>query len=168
MNLQKLTSNLQKAVSEAQGLALDFGHAEISDIHLVKALISQEDGIILPLLNHVGVGVLAFEEELNALLNKKAKILSGPAGQYASQILTKVFRLAEKEAEKLKDQYVSGEHIFLVLSKTKEVKLSDFEKFNLTFQKILESMATIRGGAIIEIPMVSHSCLRKIYPRFNP
>ncbi len=153
MNLQKLTSNLQKAVSEAQGLALDFGHAEISDIHLVKALISQEDGIILPLLNHVGVGVLAFEEELNALLNKKAKILSGPAGQYASQILTKVFRLAEKEAEKLKDQYVSGEHIFLVLSKTKEAESYPiFEKFNLTFQKILESMATIRGGAIIEDP----------------
>lgn len=151
MNMNKYTIKLQEAISEAQGLALDHKHSEISDLHLLKALLSQEESISLALLNNLGVSSEEVLKETDSLLSKKATVLNGPAAQYASTSMAKLLRDSEKEAEKLKDQYVSAEHILLVLSKFKEAESYPlFEKLGINYDRILQSISKIRNGQKIE------------------
>lgn len=151
MNLNKYTVKTQEAFSEAQGIALDHQNNDVSDLHLTLALLKQPDGVIPPLLLSLGVALNHFEDALNQLITKKPKILEGSSAQYASPTLAKVTRLAEKEAESLKDKYVSGEHIFLALAKSKEAESYPvFEKFALSYEKILQAISKIRNGNKVE------------------
>lgn len=151
MNLNKYTVKTQEAVTEAQGLALDQQHSEISDLHLVLALANQQDGVIKALLENMGVLVDQFEDSIKLALSKKPKVLEGPTGQYMSAVLAKVFRNAEKESEKLKDKFVSGEHIFLAISGTKDSESYPvFEKFSISRERLLEAISKNRNGNTIE------------------
>ncbi|HCL56062.1 MAG TPA: ATP-dependent chaperone ClpB [Spirochaetia bacterium] len=151
MNLNKFTLKLQEAVSEAQGIALDYRHAEISDAHLLKSLLAQEEGIVNPLLSHIGVNSGEFLNALETRLSKNPKILQGAAAERLSNALAKVLRTALKEAERLKDKFVSGEHILLAIAKEKEAdSYPVFEKFSLTYEKILTAMAKVRNGNKID------------------
>jgi ATP-dependent Clp protease ATP-binding subunit ClpB len=149
--MNKFTVKLQEALSELQGIAIDLQAPEINDLHLIRALMKQEDSLVVSLFTYLGINATDFNTHLDALLRKLPKVLEGSNSLYLSPLLNKIIRQAEKEAEKLKDKFVSAEHIILAISKTKEALCYPlFEKYNIQYDKILTAMAKVRNGNTIE------------------
>ncbi len=147
---EKYTYKFQEALSESQGIAIDYKHPEIKDLHLLKALLEQEEGIVRPILSSL-VSISTIINEVEENLKKLPKVLDGPAGQYLSPVLAKILRECEKEAKNLNDQYVSGEHFLIVASKTKESDTYKIlEKYGITNDRILKEIARIRKGETIK------------------
>jgi len=116
MRFDKLTLKAQEALQEAQGLAEKYEHQQIEPEHLLLALIQQSEGIIPQLLQKMGVGVPAVVSLLEASLGRLPKVSGGGAGQaYISPRLKKALDLSFQEADRLKDSYVSTEHMLLAL-----------------------------------------------------
>ncbi len=150
MDMNKLTQKSQAAVYEAQNLAVRYGHQEVAAEHAAVALIKQEDGLIPRLLEKMNVPVRSIAGAIENELNRKPKV-SG-AGQesgkiYISQRLSKILVRAEDEANGLKDEYISVEHIFLaVLYETKSSQLGKvFETFGVTPENFLKTLSEVRG-----------------------
>ena len=121
MDLSRLTQKSQEALTAAQNKAVTFGHQQVDCEHMLAALVEQEDGLIARLCQKIGApreGVVnALEEEL-----RKLPSMTGPgfeAGKiYLSQKLSQVLVDAEKHAKRMKDEYVSVEHVVLALLDT--------------------------------------------------
>ncbi len=151
MNPNNYTSQLTSAISEANGLAIDYSHSQITEAHLVLALLNQQEGVITSLFSAIGLNRNKFLSEIESFLQSKPKILSGPTANSISNTFAKILRLSEKEAEKLKDKFVSAEHIFLIISQLKESEIySLFEKHLLSYDTLLKAIASIRKGQTIE------------------
>ncbi len=118
MELNKLTQRSQEAVHEAQGTAVRYGHQQVDGEHLLFALLTQEDGLGPRLLEKLGVDVRALIGEVRAVLERAPKV-SGSAAEpgkvYLTQRVGAVLQAAEDEAKRLKDEYVSVEHLLLAL-----------------------------------------------------
>ena len=137
MDMNKLTQKSQEAFYDAQNLAVRYGHQEVDAENVALALIKQENGLIPRLLEKMNVPVRNIAGAIENELNRKPKV-SG-AGQesgkiYISQRLSKILVRAEDEANGLKDEYISVEHIFLaILYETKGSPLGKiFETFGIT------------------------------------
>lgn len=116
MRFEKLTLKAQEALQEAQALAGKYEHQQIEPEHLLLALIQQSEGIIPQLLQKMGVGVPGLVSSLEATLGRLPKVSGGGAGQaYIAPRLKKVLDLSFQEADRLKDSYVSTEHMLLAL-----------------------------------------------------
>ncbi|MBI2472888.1 MAG: ATP-dependent chaperone ClpB [Planctomycetes bacterium] len=117
MRFDKFTIKAQEAVHEAQELAESKRQQQILAVHLLEVLLTQEQGIIVPLLNKLGINTKATLDKTMAAVNKQPQISgSGAPGQaYVSAELRDTFNLAWEEASKLKDEYVSTEHLLLAL-----------------------------------------------------
>lgn len=114
MRFDKLTIKAQEALQEAQGLAEKYEHQQIEPEHLLLALIQQSEGIIPQLLQKMGVGVPGLVSSLEATLGRLPKVSGGGVGQaYIAPRLKKVLDLSFQEADRLKDSYVSTEHMLL-------------------------------------------------------
>ena len=151
MNMNKLTQKSQEAFYEAQNLAIRYGHQEVDGEHLALSLISQENGLIPKLLEKMNMVPENLKNSLEAELHKRPRV-SG-AGQeagkiYVSQRLSQLIIKAEDEAERLKDEYVSVEHLFLAMlsegSTTPSGKV--FSAFNLTRDNFLATLSEVRGN----------------------
>ncbi|MCB2198510.1 ATP-dependent chaperone ClpB [bacterium] len=152
MDLNKFTQKSQEAIHEAQNLATASGHLEVDSDHLLHALVTQEQGLVPRLLNKMELapdGVRAAVEELLA----KRPRQSGPGAEankvYVTQHLSKTLVQAEAEAKRLKDEYISVEHILLAMidqegGSTPLGKL--FGRFNLTKDRLLQAMTEVRGN----------------------
>jgi ATP-dependent Clp protease ATP-binding subunit ClpB len=115
MNLNKFTQKSQEALQEAQSLALRRGHEQVDGEHLLAVLLEQEGGLLPRLLQRLEVPIDAFEREVDKVLDKRPRV-SGPGAQlYMSRRLQEVLVKAEGEAQRLKDEYVSVEHLALGL-----------------------------------------------------
>jgi ATP-dependent Clp protease ATP-binding subunit ClpB len=113
MNMNKFTQKSQEALQEAQSLALRLGHGEVDGEHLLLALLEQEDGLLRRLLQRLEAPVEALREELEKELRKRPRV-SGPGAQtYITRRLQELLVKAEDEARRLKDEYVSVEHLGL-------------------------------------------------------
>ena len=121
MRLEKLTEKAQEALQEAAELARSLGQQAIEPEHLVMALIRQEDGVGRTLLERAGVSVQALEPALVSTIERFPKV-SGGGQPYLSSTLQKALDQAESEAERLKDEYISTEHLLLALADTKLLK----------------------------------------------
>ncbi len=151
MDMNKLTQKSQEAFYDAQNRAVSFGHQEISAEHLVLALLKQDNGLIPRLFAKMNVPAENIASAVEKELLKKPRV-SG-AGQesgriYISQTLSKILVSAESEADKLKDEYVSVEHLFLaVLNETKGTPLGRiFETFGVTQELFLKTLSAVRGN----------------------
>jgi ATP-dependent Clp protease ATP-binding subunit ClpB len=119
MRLDKLTLKAQEAMQEAQSLAQKRGHQQIDTQHLLLALIQQADGIVNPILQRIGVSPQQVEARLEKEMQKIPQVRAGgaPLGQvYITPSLEKAFDEAEGEAERLKDEYISTEHLLLAMA----------------------------------------------------
>ncbi len=119
MRLDKLTLKAQEALQEAQSLAQKRGHQQIDTQHVLLALIQQVDGIVNPILQRIGVSPQQVEARLEKEMQKIPQVRAGgaPLGQvYITPSLEKAFNEAEGEAERLKDEYVSTEHLLLAMA----------------------------------------------------
>jgi len=144
MNVDKFTQKVQEALVGAQDISLDHSHQSIDAEHLLLALLTQEDGIAQTLLESMEVPVPELIERLESDLRDRPK-LSGPgadeASLYATQRLNRIISSARKQAKKLKDEYVSVEHVMLAM--VDELPL--FRKYGITRERLLDKLKDVRG-----------------------
>ncbi len=143
---EKFTVKSQEAVQAASQLAGENGNPEVLPLHLLAALVEDKEGIIVPVLEKVGVPTAQLRAKTQEALGKLPKV-SGSAGQpNASSALNKIFERAFKEAEQFKDEYVSTEHLLLALAEQKndgaQLLLASL---GATHDAILKSLTTVRG-----------------------
>jgi ATP-dependent Clp protease ATP-binding subunit ClpB len=155
MDLNKLTQKCQEAVQEAQALAVRMNHQEVDGEHLLLALLEQEDGIFPRLLKKMDTPVASFKGAIEQHLSRKPKVTGGgaEAGKiYITQRLSKLLLEAEQEAKRLKDEYVSVEHLILAFieegSKTSAGKT--FKEFQISKNRFLTVLAEIRGSQRVQ------------------
>ncbi len=117
MRLDKFTLKAQEAVLEAQHRAAEHGNQQVEPDHLLLALVDQDEGLVKPILQRLGVHLGPFREALLKDIEKFPKV-SGSSGEYLSQNLKKILESAHQEATKLKDEFVSTEHLLLAIVDT--------------------------------------------------
>ena len=152
MDFNKLTQKLQEAVAAAQSLASESGHQEIDNLHLLKALLLQQEGLLPRLLQKMNIPVGEILRSTDELLQRKPSISGSGAStvrRYASQSLIHLLEQAEKEAAKMQDEFVSVEHAVLAMvsdSSRDNRELRDiFVSRGLTREKLMSVLAEIRG-----------------------
>ena len=150
MDPNKLTQKSQEALHAAQTKALRYGHQEVDGEHLFLALLEQPEGLVPRLLNKMDIPVEQLKAEVEAELQKRPSI-SGPgteAGKiYVTQRLNRLLMKAEEEAKRLKDEYVSVEHLILPLidegNGTSAGRI--LKSFNITTDRFLQALTELRG-----------------------
>jgi ATP-dependent Clp protease ATP-binding subunit ClpB len=142
---ERLTIKAQQALGKAQSMAQSMGHQEIDVEHLLMALVGQSDGVVIPLLQKMGVGPRELEQRIAADLEKKPKV-QGAGRQYASQGLEKVLDLARETAEGLKDEYVSTEHLIMAILQAGGPPAAALQEFGVNSDDLLKALADIRGS----------------------
>lgn len=144
MNTQRLTIKSQELLSAAQSLASENGHQEIKDLHLLKAMLEQKEALIHPILAKLEINAPALAAELEDLLRKLPRVQGGQV--YISQELLDILHLAEKEADRLGDDYISGEHILLGILGSKSESALLLKRQGLSPDKLLSALKEVRGN----------------------
>ncbi len=151
MRWERLTVMSQEAIQTAQRKAEELGHAEIGPEHLLWSFLTQEDNIVGALLAKIGVDRDRLRGDLEKALSRKPKMQGGET--VLSPALRAVMDQAEKEAEALKDEYISTEHLFLALLKDKSLDAARLlEKAGVKEEAVLQALAAVRGSQRITDP----------------
>ncbi len=143
--MDKLTIKAQEAVAAAQELAADRGHPEIDPLHLLAALLAERDGAVGPVFDQIGVNRSQFDRIVDSELNHFAKVSGGsPPGP--NRELQQVLEAAQREADTMKDEFVSTEHLLLALAKV-DSKAQRVLKLNaVTEHELLKALQEVRGS----------------------
>ena len=142
----KLTLKAQEAVVRAQELATDRGNAQIDPLHLLAALLTENDGIVGPILERIGVNQQHLDSIVQAELEHFVQV-SGGAPPQGSRELNQVLEAAQREADGMKDEFVSTEHLLLALAKV-DSKAKNILKLNAVTEKdLLKVLQAVRGSA---------------------
>lgn len=147
MRLDKFTLKAQEALQEAQSIADENGHQEIGAEHLLLALIKQEEGIVTPVLQKIGVNPNAIRLQVEGVLDRMPKVGGVTGTQYISPVLKSVLDKAWDEAQRMKDEYVSTEHMLVALSESQGEAGNILRRFGATKDNIYKALAEVRGGA---------------------
>ena len=118
MRFDQLTIKAQEAVQEAQRDARARGNAELTGDHLLLALLKQDDGVVVPVLQKLGVDPEALAREIEADLDRRPKVSGASADAVLARDLTRVFDRAFEIAKEFGDEYVSTEHFLLALAES--------------------------------------------------
>jgi ATP-dependent Clp protease ATP-binding subunit ClpB len=150
MDLNRLTEKAQDALRQAQSLAQRHGHSQIDVEHVAVALLGQDGGVAPRVVEKAGASPAALVQRLQQALERLPRV-SGPgaaAGQvYIAPRLNEVLNGAETEAQRMKDEYVSVEHLLLALANLKDGVVAEaFRAAGLSREKLLEAAAAVRGG----------------------
>jgi len=152
MDMNKMTLKSQEALQSAQSLAIQHGNQAVDCEHLFAALIEQPDGLIPKILEKSGASLTAVREKSNSLLDKIPAV-SGPGYDPEKIFLTgrlaKLFQEAELEAKRLKDDYVSVEHLFLQFFKDKTLRKT-IEECGTDEAKFLAALTSVRGNQRVQ------------------
>ncbi len=141
----KLTIKAQEAVQRSQQLAQDQRHPEIDSLHLLVAMLQETDGIVLPILQKIGINRGQLDGMLQAELGRYPKV-SGDAAPNLGKDLSEVLLTAQREAETMKDEFVSTEHLLLALTKA-DCKAKNLLQLNgVREPDILTAMKKLRGS----------------------
>ena len=146
MDYNKYTIKAQEAINEAANIANGEDHSEIGSEHLLLALLKQEDGLIKPLLERIGIPVNSLIEKTQKLVNENVKVLGENVQLHLSANAGKVLAKAEKEAAALKDQYVSTEHIFLALVDAENRAGRMLRDNKINKKEVLSAIKSLRGN----------------------
>ncbi|MEA3423020.1 MAG: ATP-dependent chaperone ClpB [Bacillota bacterium] len=146
MNMNKFTQNSINALNQANLVADDYGNQSIDQEHLLYGLISQEEGLIVKLLKQMDIDVERLRSDMEDLISKLTKV-KGDYKRYLSTEANRILSQAEIEADKMKDEYVSVEHIFIALIKKPKERIKDlFKQYQITLDKALEVLMKLRGN----------------------
>ena len=142
----QLTIKAQEALQQAQELAAEAGNPQLEPLHLLAALLAEQEGLVRPVMERIGVNQTQFGQIVTAELGHLPKSNSGTPPQVGSE-LSKVLEAAQSEAQRMQDEFVSTEHLLLSLAKTKS-KAKEVLKLNaITDQQILAALSEVRGSA---------------------
>ena len=145
MNYEQFTLKTQDALQSASSIAQKNDHSEIGLEHILLALLQQQDGIVPPIFERIGVSVPQTIQELNLLLNKYPVVTGNNQISFSVQT-QKVLSKAEVEMEKLRDQYLSTEHLLLAMSKSETSVGELLRKLGISHSVILEALKFVRGN----------------------
>ncbi len=162
MNIQKFTQKSVEAISSSEKLAYEYGNQEIEQEHLLVALLQQEDGLILKLIEKMEIQREHFVD--NAIRHLAARVKVSGGQVYVGQDLNKVLIHAEDEAKQMGDEYVSVEHLFLALLKYPNKALKEiFREYGITRDRFLQSLSTVRGNQRVtsDNPEATYDTLNK-------
>ena len=152
MQPEKLTIKSQEALSEAQRLAREMSHQEMDGEHLLLALLGQSESLVPELFQKIGVPPAKLQSELEHDLSRRHKIVGG-AEVYASPTLRKALDSAQSEATKLKDDYISTEHLLLGLLADGGASLKKLlSAAGLKRDTVLKALADLRGNQRVTDP----------------
>ncbi|MDX1883869.1 ATP-dependent chaperone ClpB [Mycolicibacterium sp. 120270] len=168
MDINSLTQKSQEALQEAQNIATRMGHLEVDGEHLLAALIDQSEGLVPRLLLAADVDVAALRADLQRELERRPKV-SGPGaspGQVSiTRRLARVLEAAEREAKRLKDEYVSVEHLVMALAEEGSTTAAGriMASHNITRDSFLSALTMVRGNQRVTsaTPEGSYEALEK-------
>ena len=146
MKFDKFTVKAQEAVQAAQSLAVEGSHQAIEPEHLLQALLRQQEGVVGPLLGKLGARTETLDRELQAALDKLPKVKGG-GRQYASDRLEAALNRAWEEAQRLKDDYCSTEHLLIGIAQEKSGEAGRIlAKAGVTPEAIYKALVDVRGS----------------------
>ena len=166
MNIQKFTQKSIEAIQNAQTISIENQNAQIEQEHLLLALLEQENSLIKELIKKIG-DEEAIEHEVRRIVSNKPKMTGGARpndGIYVSQDVDKILANAETTAKKMKDEYVSVEHIMLSIFDNANRELKDlFRTYNITKNEFLKVLSQVRGNTRVttDNPEETYDVLKK-------
>ncbi|GAB3478569.1 ATP-dependent chaperone ClpB [Marinomonas epiphytica] len=152
MRIDRLTSKLQMALSDAQSIALGHDHAYIEPIHIFMAMLEQQGGGIRPILQQAGLSVSAFKEKLIQTLDAMPKVKEHDGNVQMSSEVGRLLNLADKEAQKRKDQFISSELFLLAMFDGKDELAKALKASGVTKQDVAAIIEQVRGGDSVNDP----------------
>ena len=162
MNIQKFTQKSMEVIQDCEKLAYEYGNQEIEQEHLLVALLQQEDGLILKLIEKMEIQKEHFVDNAIRHLEARTKVSGGQV--YVGQALNKVLISAEDEAKQMGDDYVSVEHLFLSLLRYPNPALKEiFKEYGITRDRFLQALSTVRGNQRVtsDNPEATYDTLNK-------
>jgi len=167
MNMNQFTQKSLTAIQGAQNLAQTYGNQQIEQVHLLQALICDNDGLIPQLLTAMGMTLPSFKAAVQTEVNKLPKV-SGSGRQadkvYIAQDVDKALRSAEQAAQSMKDEYISVEHLLLGLLDAPSSALKNlFQTYRVTREKLMQALASVRGNQRVtsDNPEETYEALKK-------
>ena len=162
MNISKFTQKSIQAVQDLEKVAYEYGNQEVEQEHLLYALLSQEDSLILKLIDKMEINKEYFVNTVKKALDARVKVSGGDLrfGQYLNKSLVS----AEDEARAMGDEYVSVEHLFLSLLKQPSPSMKKiFDEFGITRERFLQALSTVRGNqrVVSDNPEATYDTLNK-------
>ena len=155
MDFNRLTQKSQEAFTEAQNKAITYGHVEVDCEHLLWALLDQSDGLVPRLLQRMDIRPDMVKKEIEAELDRKPRV-SGPGAEagkiYVSQRLSRIMVAAENEAKRLKDEYVSVEHLLMALLAEGDKLPSGriLKQAGINRERFLKTLTDVRGSQRVQ------------------
>ncbi len=168
MDMNRLTQNSQEALQDAQTKALRFGHTEVDGEHLLLALLDRPDGLVPRLLTQAGADADRLRAEIEADLSRRPKVTgpgAAPGQVFVTQRLSRLLDTAEREAHRLKDEYVSVEHLLVALLEEGSETAAGrrLREQGLTRDRFLQVLTAVRGNQRVTsaMPEVTYEALEK-------
>ncbi len=167
MNLNQFTQKSLEAIQSAQSLAVENGNQQVGQSHLLLSMLQQNDGLIGQLLSRMGVPLDSFTSAVTGAVGALPKVSGGGREAdkiYVSQALDQALNAAEKQAGRMRDDFVSVEHLFLGLLQEPEAALKQlFKTFDITEQRFLTALKDVRGNARVtsDNPEETYDVLQK-------
>ncbi|MFD6925686.1 ATP-dependent chaperone ClpB [Streptomyces sp. NPDC059944] len=168
MDMNRLTQKSQEALQEAQTAAVGMGHTEVDGEHLLLALLDQDDGLIPRLLQQAGTGPEELRAAVSEELSRRPKVTgpgAAPGQVFVTQRLARLLDAAEREAKRLKDEYVSVEHLLLALAEESSSTAAGrlLERAGITRDSFLSALTQVRGNQRVTSadPEASYEALEK-------
>lgn len=149
MNYDQFTIKTQEAIQDAASLAQKNDHGEIGLEHLLSALLNQQDGIVVPIVEHIGVGSVSLKNQVENLLSQYPKVTGNAQVRFSSET-EKTIAKAESEMSKLKDKFLSCEHILLSMTKSDGRVGELLRKNGITYESVMESLKSVRGNQTVD------------------
>ena len=149
MNYEKFTIKTQEALQEASSIAIKNDNSEISTEHVLLALLEQQEGLVTPIVERIGIPSLDLQKKVKDIILSNPKV-SGTNQVYFSSEMQKVLAKAEKEMASLHDEFLSTEHLLLSIAKS-DSKVADLLKsLGINHQNILQAIKSVRGNQTVD------------------
>jgi len=145
MNTQRFTLKSQEALQAMQSMAMEYSHQEITDLHLLGAMLGMEEGLVRPVLLKLEASVETIQSDLEQALKKLPRV-SGSSQVYLSQNVLDILHHSEKEADKLQDDYISLEHLLTALVLKGREAAAILKRHKVDPDRILAVLKELRGN----------------------
>src|ERR1700760_2082652 len=166
MDFNRLTEKSQEAIRQAQALAIRHGNQQVDVEHLFLALLEQEGGLAPSILLRADVPLEALHKRIEQEVDKLPKVSGAATGAdqvYVTSRLSHLFNVAEDQAKRLKDEYVSVEHLLLAISEDRGASGRILREFGLTRDRLMQALVEVRGNQRVtsQNPETTYEALEK-------